>query len=343
LDIETVSRRLRIALNEAAEQLPHGTRTPVPARRATRPARRGRWLAALVIIGVVSSLAIVFALSQPEDRTSVSTSPATPREVPASRLPSKAADLEVYLQDRAVDDQISAIRTIVESHPDVRTFAYVDQDAAFEKFKEVFADDPDLVGNIRANSLPTSFRLVLRAGVPIARVEESFTGQPGVGEVQRIPKVEIRTVVFDAQGDTIVLPRHWQRADTALAPELADPSEILAIGTFPLDVTDHDAVCVGNAPPASALEAMTSNDGFVWMVEWYGAASTDRPRPTHFAARQFDPRKCVNDAYPHLTSRSITFKEHERVLNIFIVAGADISAKRERQLYKTLDSLQFSD
>jgi len=151
-----------------------------------------------------------------------------------------------------------------------------------------------------------------------------------------------RPVVFDARGDTVRLPRSWSRAQTPLAPELVDPKELLSVATFPLGAPVRRGVCVGNAPPIGGLASMNRKDAFVWMVEWYANASTDRPRPSRFAPRQFEPRACVHHAYPQLTSKSIFFRDHGRNINIFIVTGNRVTSKREHQLYALLDSLRFS-
>jgi cell division transport system permease protein len=66
----------------------------------------------------------------------------------------------VFLQPDATDEQIEAVRTDLEANPRIESFVYIDKDGAYEEFRDLFADSPDLYENIDKEILPTSFRVV---------------------------------------------------------------------------------------------------------------------------------------------------------------------------------------
>ena len=69
--------------------------------------------------------------------------------------------LEIFMNVDATQEQIDDVRSALERRPaDVKSFRFFDKDAAFEEFKRIFRKDPDLVKNITADALPTSFRIV---------------------------------------------------------------------------------------------------------------------------------------------------------------------------------------
>ena len=42
--------------------------------------------------------------------------------------------------------------------PNVKSFRYLDKEAAYEEFQRIFRRNPDLVNSITADDLPASFR-----------------------------------------------------------------------------------------------------------------------------------------------------------------------------------------
>ena len=91
--------------------------------------------------------------------------------------------LEIFMQVDATEGQIGDVRTALESDPDVRSFRYFDKEAALEEFKRIFRKDPDLVKNISADALPTSFRIVPNRAEQTTAIQRRFEAQPGVDDV----------------------------------------------------------------------------------------------------------------------------------------------------------------
>ena len=83
----------------------------------------------------------------------------------------------------ATDTQILDVRAALGDDPDVKSFKYFDKEAALEEFKRIFRKDPDLVKNITADALPTSFRVVPTTAEQTPTIQRRFEAQPGVDDV----------------------------------------------------------------------------------------------------------------------------------------------------------------
>ncbi|MEX2256830.1 MAG: permease-like cell division protein FtsX [Acidimicrobiia bacterium] len=91
--------------------------------------------------------------------------------------------LEVFMLTKATDEQISTVRAALENDPDVKSFKFFDKEAALEEFKRIFQKDPDLVKNITADALPTSFRIVPERAEQTTAIQRRFEAEPGVEDV----------------------------------------------------------------------------------------------------------------------------------------------------------------
>jgi len=72
------------------------------------------------------------------------------------------------------------------------------------------------------------------------------------------------TVGEDDRGFSVRYPAPWHRASTTLTPQLSDPHEILAVGSYPLrpGAQPH---CVQY--PVNAIEDLAPTDALVWVAE----------------------------------------------------------------------------
>ena len=91
--------------------------------------------------------------------------------------------LEVFMVVDATDTQILDVRAALGDDPDVKSFKYFDKAAALDEFKRIFRKDPDLVKNITADALPTSFRIVPATAEKTTAIQGRFQAQPGVDDV----------------------------------------------------------------------------------------------------------------------------------------------------------------
>jgi cell division transport system permease protein len=91
--------------------------------------------------------------------------------------------LEIFMQVDATEGQIGDVRGALENDPDVKSFKFFDKKAALEEFKRIFQKDPDLVKNITADALPTSFRIVPIRAEQTSAIQRRFEASPGVEDV----------------------------------------------------------------------------------------------------------------------------------------------------------------
>lgn len=91
----------------------------------------------------------------------------------------------VWMNPDASQPQDAAIRTALTESPEIKHWTYVDQDQAYEEFKALFADTPELIAVISAEKLPPSYRVVPadpNADV-VRELSKQFEGRPGVRSV----------------------------------------------------------------------------------------------------------------------------------------------------------------
>lgn len=91
--------------------------------------------------------------------------------------------LEAFMQVHATEQQIADVRAALDKDPEVKSFTFLDKDAAFAEFKEIFRKEPDLVKNINASSLPTSFRIAPAQAELTEGIQRRYQAMSGVDEV----------------------------------------------------------------------------------------------------------------------------------------------------------------
>ncbi|NRQ30696.1 hypothetical protein HII36_02430 [Nonomuraea sp. NN258] len=107
------------------------------------------------------------------------TTPACRAERPASDGSAEAA----ATGQAPTTAQIKALTTKIRAMPEVESWHFEDQKAAYEKFKRINGDNPSLMKAIRVSDMPQSFRLILKLGADRGSVVEQLRGLAGVAEV----------------------------------------------------------------------------------------------------------------------------------------------------------------
>jgi cell division transport system permease protein len=92
-------------------------------------------------------------------------------------------ELNIFLNPDVATNVRDALQVELEAMPEVKKVSYVDQDAAYSEFKQMFANSPDMVESVTAKDLPPSFRVVPRQPELVDTVGERFTKREGVKEV----------------------------------------------------------------------------------------------------------------------------------------------------------------
>jgi cell division transport system permease protein len=92
-------------------------------------------------------------------------------------------ELNIFLNPDVAQTQRDGLEAELTAMPEVKKVSYVDQDAAYDEFKQMFANSPDMVESVTAKDLPPSFRVVPRQPELVDTVGERFTKREGVKEV----------------------------------------------------------------------------------------------------------------------------------------------------------------
>ncbi len=95
----------------------------------------------------------------------------------------KVVDSEVFMEPDASDEQIDAVGRALKNDDAVEAYEFLSKDDAFEEFKRIFADEPELIANTTADVLPTSFRVELDADTTNAYIEREYDSLSGVHNV----------------------------------------------------------------------------------------------------------------------------------------------------------------
>ena len=92
----------------------------------------------------------------------------------------------VFMRPEATPEQDAAVRKAIEESDRVKNFTYLDQTAAYEEFKELFSDKPELIDSVTPEVLPPSYRVVPVDPNPdeVATLGAQFEDAPGVREVR---------------------------------------------------------------------------------------------------------------------------------------------------------------
>jgi cell division transport system permease protein len=93
--------------------------------------------------------------------------------------------VSIFLTDDVTDEQRSAIEQKLKASDEVKNFVYESKDEAYKRFKEQFAQQPDLVNNVGPDALPESFRVELKNPERYQVIAQQFpVGKNGVEDVR---------------------------------------------------------------------------------------------------------------------------------------------------------------
>ncbi len=93
--------------------------------------------------------------------------------------------VSIFLADDVTDEQRADIEARLDSSPEVKAFLYESKEEAYERFKQQFSQQPELVENTPADALPESFRVEIVNPERYEVIAAEFpNGQDGVDQVR---------------------------------------------------------------------------------------------------------------------------------------------------------------
>jgi cell division transport system permease protein len=91
----------------------------------------------------------------------------------------------IFMNPDATADQTASMQESLDGSPEIKRFEYFNQQQAYEEFKTIFQDSPELIASVTPDILPPSFKVVPvnpDADV-VAGLKEQYQTRPGVKEV----------------------------------------------------------------------------------------------------------------------------------------------------------------
>ena len=102
----------------------------------------------------------------------------------ALTLQTKKVEVAVFLKRDITPEARDTIQRDLVAMPEVASVSYESKQEAYETFKRLFRDEPDIVENTTADALPESFRVKLKDPNQFAVVRDRLDGRPGIDQIQ---------------------------------------------------------------------------------------------------------------------------------------------------------------
>jgi cell division transport system permease protein len=93
-------------------------------------------------------------------------------------------EVAVFLTSDISADERAQLQSDLESMPEVSKVIYESKAQAYERFKRLFSNQPDIVNNTSPDALPESFRVKLRDPHQFGVIRDRLTGRPGVYQIR---------------------------------------------------------------------------------------------------------------------------------------------------------------
>jgi len=92
-------------------------------------------------------------------------------------------EVSIFLDPAITEAQKAELSTALDADPLVASFIYESKDQAYEKFKDIYADAPDLVNAVKKEQLPESFRVKLVNPEQYEAIRTAYQDKAGIDEI----------------------------------------------------------------------------------------------------------------------------------------------------------------
>jgi cell division transport system permease protein len=103
-------------------------------------------------------------------------------------------ELSIFLKPDVTDAQVRTIKRQLDAMPEVKSANFVSHEAAYDEFKTLFANQPDIVQALEPQDLPPSYRIVPKAAEQVEVIGAPFNEQAGVLKIVYAEK-QIKTLL----------------------------------------------------------------------------------------------------------------------------------------------------
>jgi cell division transport system permease protein len=102
----------------------------------------------------------------------------------STNLLTHQVEVAVFLTPDVSADERKQLQTDLLAMPEVRSVIYMSKQDAYNNFKELFRDEPDIVANTSADALPESFRVKLKDPRTFSVIRDRLADRPGVLQIR---------------------------------------------------------------------------------------------------------------------------------------------------------------
>ena len=102
----------------------------------------------------------------------------------ALTLQTRKVEVAVFLNRDISEEERRSIERDLLGMPEVGSVQYESKQEAFEAFKELFRDEPEIVAATTPDALPESFRVKLKDPDQFEVVSDRLSGRPGIAEIR---------------------------------------------------------------------------------------------------------------------------------------------------------------
>ncbi|WP_203904499.1 permease-like cell division protein FtsX [Virgisporangium aliadipatigenens] len=92
-------------------------------------------------------------------------------------------EVSIFLRTDVTEEQRNGLQSDLKADPLVREVNYESSEQAYENFRKLYADAPDLVESVKADTLPQSFRVKLKDPQQFQAVSDKYRARPGIDEI----------------------------------------------------------------------------------------------------------------------------------------------------------------
>ncbi len=92
-------------------------------------------------------------------------------------------ELSIFMKPDASQVESEAVNRQLDAMPEVKTARYVSKPEAFEEFKKIFANEPDVRDSLTVDQIPPSYRVVPKEAEQTKLIGERFQDTAGVFRV----------------------------------------------------------------------------------------------------------------------------------------------------------------
>lgn len=102
----------------------------------------------------------------------------------ALTLQTRKVEVAVFLNRDVTTEERDSIQRDLLAMPEVGSVVYESKEEAYESFKELFRDEPEIVAATTPDALPESFRVKLKDPNQFEIVSDRLQGRPGIAEIR---------------------------------------------------------------------------------------------------------------------------------------------------------------